>query len=77
MELYRRETHEIVGRFLSHQLSFPGCILALHLELHSVLDRVLPTLPTLKREQRICDVRAVMLATNGIVMDEMARRSAK
>jgi hypothetical protein len=77
MEIYRRETQEIVGRFLSYQLSFPDCVLALHSALHSALDRLLPTLPTLKRARRIYDVRAVMLANNVIVMEEMARRSAK
>ena len=69
MEVYKRETQELVGRFLSHQLSFPDCVVALH----SALARLLPTL---EREQ-FDEVRIVMLANNDAVMDEMARRSAK
>lgn len=69
MEVYKRETQELVGRFLSHQLSFPDCVVALH----SALARLLPTL---EREQ-FDEVRVVMLANNDAVMDEMARRSAK
>jgi hypothetical protein len=69
MEVYKRETQAIVGRFLSHQLSFPDCVVAQH----SALARLLPTL---EREQ-FDEVRVVMLANNDTVMDEMARRSAK
>jgi len=69
VEVYRRETQEVFGRFLSHQLSFPDCVVALH----SALGRLLPTL---EREQ-FDEVRFVMLANNDTVMDEMARRSAK
>jgi len=69
MEVYKKETQDVVGRFLSHQLSFPDCVVALH----SALARLLPTLD---REQ-FDEVRVVMLANNDTVMDEMARRSAK
>jgi len=69
MEVYKRETQEIVGRFLSQELSFPDCVVALH----SALARLLPTL---EREQ-FDEVRVVMLANNDTVMDEKARRSAK
>ena len=69
LEVYKREAQEVVTRFLSHQLSFPDCIVALH----SALARLLPTL---EREQ-FDEVRVVMLANNDTVMDEMARRSAK
>jgi hypothetical protein len=69
VEVYKRETQELVGRFLSHQLSFPDCIVALH----SALARPLPTL----EGEQFDEVRVVMLANNDTVMDEMARRSAK
>jgi hypothetical protein len=69
VEVYKREAQEIVGRFLSHQLSFPDCIVALHTALAHLL-------PTLEREQ-FNEVRVVMLANNDTVMHEMARRSAK
>ena len=69
LEVYERETQEIVGRFLSHQLSFPDCVVALQFALARLL-------PTLEREQ-FDEVRVLMLANNDTVMDEMARRSAK
>jgi len=69
LEVFKRETHEIVGRFLSHQLGFPDCITALH----SALARLLPTL----EPEQFDEVRVVLLANNDAVMDEMARRSAK
>jgi len=69
VEVYKRETQEVVGRFLSHQLSFPDCITALH----SALARLLPTL----EQEQFDEVRVVLLANNDAVMEEMARRSAK
>ena len=65
LEVYKRETQEVVRSFLSHELSFPDCIAALH----SALARLLPTL---EREQ-FDEVRVVLLANNDAVMDEMAR----
>jgi len=69
LEVFKRETHDIVGRFLSHQLSFPDCVTALHSALAQLL-------PTLERDQ-FDEVRVILLANNDVVMDEMARRSAK
>jgi len=68
MEVYKEETQDVVGRILSHQLSFPGCIVALN----AAPARLLPTL---EREQ-FDEVRVILLANNDTVMDEMARRSA-
>ena len=67
MEVYKQETKEVVRRFRSHQLSFPHTIAALDAALAGVL-------PKLKPEQ-LDEVRAVMLAANATVMEEMARRS--
>src|SRR5438046_5516469 len=61
VEVYKRETQEVVGSFLSHQLSFPDCIAALH----SALARLLPTV---EREQ-FDEVRVVLLANNDAVID--------
>jgi len=69
VEVYKRETREVVRRFLIHQLSFPGCIAALDAALAGVLPRLLP--------EQLDEVRAVMLVNNNQVMEEMARRSQK
>jgi hypothetical protein len=66
VEVYKRETHEIIRRFLHHQLSFPNTIAALDAALAGVLPRLKP--------EQLDEVRAVMLANNEMVMDEMARR---
>jgi hypothetical protein len=58
----------IIRRFLLRQLSFPNCIAALDAALAGVLPRLKP--------EQLDEVRAVMLANNGRVMDEMARRSS-
>jgi hypothetical protein len=69
VEVYKKKTQDIVRRFLLKQLTFPECV--------SALDGALAALiPTLQPEQ-FDEVRAVMLANNDIVMDEMARRAAK
>jgi hypothetical protein len=68
MEVYERETQEIVKRFLAHRLSFPDCIAALDAALAALV-------PTLTGDQ-IPRLRIVMLANNEIVMKEMERRAA-
>jgi hypothetical protein len=68
LEVYKRETHEIVGRFLSHQLSFQDCIA----DLHTALARLLPSLKPVQFDA----VRVILLANNDAVMNEEARRSA-
>ena len=69
MEVYKRETREIIRRFLSRQLSFPNSIAALDAALAGLMPRLQP--------EQIDEVRAVMLANNDIVMTEMQRRSLK
>jgi hypothetical protein len=66
VEVYERETEEIIKRFLARRLSFPDCIAALD----AALARLVPTLTG----DQIPRLRIVMLANNEIVMKEMERR---
>ena len=68
MEVYERETQEVIKRFLAHRLSFPECIAALDAALAGLI-------PTLTGGQ-LDHLRAVMLANNEIVVKEMKRRGA-
>jgi len=69
VEVYRRETREIVRRFLSRQLSFPNAISALDAALAGLIPRLNP--------EQLDELRAIMLANNEIVMEEMQKRGAK
>ena len=66
MEVYKRETREVVRRFLAHQISFPNSIAALEAALAGLLPRF--------QSEQLDEVRRLMLANNESVMDEMARR---
>jgi hypothetical protein len=66
VEPYRRETREVIERFLRGELSFPDCIAALDAALAELI-------PRLSGEQ-LAPLRALMLANNEIVMKEMERR---
>lgn len=66
VDIYERETQEIIKRFLEHRLSFADCIAALDAALAGLI-------PTLTGEQ-IPRLRSVILANNEIVMKEMERR---
>ena len=66
MELYERETQNVVERFLGHTLSFPDCIAALDAALAELIPRL--------NGEQIARLRIVMLANNEIVTKEMARR---
>jgi hypothetical protein len=69
MEVYERETQEVISRFLAHRISFPDCIAALDAALAGLV-------PTLTGEQ-IPRLRIVMLANNEIVMKEIERRMSR
>jgi hypothetical protein len=69
MEVYKRETREVIRRFLNRQLSFPNCIAALDAALAGLLPRLQPG--------QLDEVRALMLANNAIVMEEMQKRGEK
>ena len=66
MEVYRNETREVVRRFLQHKLSFPACIAALD----AALAALIPTLDPAD----LGSLRALMLANNETIMQEMERR---
>lgn len=67
VEVYKNETREVVRRFISHQISFPMCVAALDAALAGVIPKLQP--------EQLDELRAVMLANNEEVMDEMARRA--
>ena len=66
MKVYKRETDEIVSRFVRHRLKFSDCIAGLDAALSGLI-------PNLKPEQ-LPELRAVMLANNEIVMEHMRKR---
>jgi hypothetical protein len=66
MEAYKRETNELINRFLLRRLSFPECISALDSALAGLIPRLRPEdLPAL---------RELIMANNERVMKEMERR---
>jgi hypothetical protein len=67
MEVYKRETQEIIRKFLARKLSFPECIAALDAALASLV-------PTMRHEDLDAH-RSLMMANNEIVMKEMERRA--
>lgn len=69
LEVYKRNTQEIVRRFLDHRITFAGCMAALDAAFGVLL-------PKLKPEQ-LPDVRTVVLANNERVMAEMHKRERK
>jgi hypothetical protein len=66
MEVYKRETQEIVNRFLGHRLTFPDCIAALDAALAGLVPKLKP--------YQLPELRAVMLVNNARVMTEMEKR---
>ena len=68
MEVYKRETQEVVRRFLLRRVGFSECVAALDAALAGLLPKLTP--------EQFDEVRAVMLSNNDRVMDEMARRAA-
>ncbi len=66
MEVYKRETREVIKRFLGHRLSFTACL--------SALDSAFADLiPRLTGEEFV-PLHALILKNNEIVMKEMERR---
>jgi DNA-binding NarL/FixJ family response regulator len=66
MEVYERETEEIVKRFLAYRLDLPECITALDAALAYLIPRL--------TGDQLPRLRIAMLANNEIVMKEMERR---
>jgi hypothetical protein len=69
MEVYKRETEEILRRFKNGRLSFQGCIAALD----AALAGVVPVL----RPDQIQLLREIVLARNAEVMAEMEKRGQR
>jgi hypothetical protein len=68
MEVYERETQEIIKRFLARRISFPECIAALDAALSGLIPRL--------TGEELLRLRIVTLANNEIVMKEMERRGS-
>ena len=66
MDIYKRETQEVLRRFLHHQLNFPDCIAA--------LDAALSTLIPLLKPEQLPELRTVLMTNNERVMAEMHKR---
>jgi hypothetical protein len=62
-----------MAAFLRHQLSFANCISALD----AAFARLIPTLDQGQYPAQMIALRAVMLANNEIVMEEMERRGTR
>ena len=67
VEVYERETDEVVKLFLADRLSLTACIVALDSALEDLIPRLNPEDAT--------RLRIVMLSNNEVVMTEMERRS--
>jgi hypothetical protein len=67
VEVYERETDEVVKLFRARALSFTACIAALDSALEDLIPRLNPADAT--------RLRIVMLSNNEIVMNEMERRA--
>jgi hypothetical protein len=76
MKVYKAETREIVRRFLARKVSFPNCIAALDAALAALIRRPLTAAQMTQRSGSpdMSEIRAVMLANNETIMDEMTRR---
>jgi CRP/FNR family transcriptional regulator, cyclic AMP receptor protein len=66
MEVYKRETREVIKRFLSRRLSFDECMAALKAALADLTSRA--------TGEEIDDLRPLILENSDIVMKEMERR---
>ncbi len=66
MDVYERETTEVVRLFMDRKISFPACIAALDSALEDFIPRLKPEDAT--------RLRIVMLSNNEIIMNELERR---
>jgi len=67
MNVFKRETKEVVDSFLLHQISFAECLIA--------LDDALARLMRRSPKENSSVLRDLMLANNALVMREMERRA--
>jgi len=66
MEVYKRETREVIKRFLKQRISFPDCVAALDAAFSDLAPRL--------TEEQFAPLRALILKNNDTVMKEMERR---
>ena len=66
MEVYKRETEEIINRFLERQIGYHECIAALDAALTGLMPKMTP--------EELEAVKVQMAANHAIVMEEMERR---
>jgi CRP/FNR family cyclic AMP-dependent transcriptional regulator len=66
MEVYKRETREVIKRFLAHRISFPACVAALDAAFADLMPRL--------TGEQFAPLRALILENNNMVMKEMERR---
>ena len=66
VDVYERETAEVLKLLLARKISFPGCIAALDSALADLIPRLKPEDAT--------RLRIVMLSNNEIVINELERR---
>jgi CRP/FNR family transcriptional regulator, cyclic AMP receptor protein len=66
MKVYKRETREVIKRFLGHRISFPACVAALDAAFADLVPRL--------NGEQFAPLRALILENNNMVMKEMERR---
>ena len=69
MEVYKRETEEIINRFLERRIGYHECVAALNAALAGLIPKMTP--------EELETVKLQMAANHVIVTDEMARRRRK
>ena len=67
MEVYKRETEEILKRFTENRIGYQECVAALYAALAGVVQRITP--------EELPQVRGVMLENNQRLIAERARRA--
>jgi hypothetical protein len=66
MEVYKRETEEIIKRFLDRRIGFHECMIALDAAVAGLIPKMTP--------EELEAVKVQMAANHAIVMEEMERR---
>jgi hypothetical protein len=69
MEVYKRESEEIIRRFLERRIGFHECMAALDAALAGLIPKMTP--------EELESVKVQMAANHAIVKDEMERRRRK
>jgi hypothetical protein len=70
MEAYRKQTQKIVKSFLAREITFPECVAALDHALARFIRKKMLA-------EELPNLRAVMMANNETLMQEMERREQK